>query len=202
MAERSAASSVTVSPSSSVSALFTSSGTSLTFVNVTFTPAGVVFSSPSLTLTSYAGAASPPSCTKRICPSSSCCWVKLVIAVPAPLASSNCPPLTIDTVKISVLAAVSTSVAERSAASSVTVPPSASVSALFTSSGASLTFVNVTLAPAGALLSEPSLTLTSYAGAASPPSCTKRICPSVSCCWVKLVIAVPAPHSPPRTARR
>ena len=130
--------------------------------------------------------------------------MKLVIGAPEALASSNCPPLRFDTVNINVLSAVSISVAERFVSSSVTVSPSSSVSALFTSSGASLTFVNVTLAPAGVVFSNPSLTLTSYAGAASPPSCTKRISLSSSCCWVKLVIGVPDPlassNCPPLTA--
>ena len=92
--------------------------------------------------------------------------------------------------------------ADRFAAPSVTVSPSASVNALFTRTGASSTFVNVTLAPAAALLSDPSLTLTSYAGAASPPVVHEADLPVGQLLLGEARDRRSRPHSPPRTARR
>ena len=82
-------------------------------------------------------------------------WVKLVVGTPE---SSKEPFSTLETVKIRPGSPLSTSVAPRSRAVSVTVAPSATVRLLLPSTGASFTGLNVIVAAVGPSLSSPSLT--------------------------------------------
>ena len=191
VAERSVPVSTTVCPSVIVSALFPRTGASFWFVNVIVAASGPSDSAPSDTVTEYPGAASPPSCTNWMSPAITCACVNVVIAAPGFATSSNCPPVTPETVNCSVESTLSTSVAETFAPVSTTVCPSVIVSALFTSVGASFWFVKVIVAASGPSESAPSDTVTEYAGAASPPSCTNWISPAVTCACVNAVIATP-----------
>ena len=82
------------------------------------------------------------------------------MATPAFETSSNCPPVTPETVNWSAASAVSTSVATRSPAPRTTVWPSLRVSEFCVMIGASSTFVNVIVAASGPVVSAPSKTET------------------------------------------
>ena len=159
-ADRFAPDRATVCPSVIVSELFPSVGASFSFVNVIVAACGPSDNAPSDTVTEYAGAASPPSCTNWMSPAVTCACVNVVIATPGLATSSNWPPVTPDTVNSSVLSTSSTSVADRSVPLRTTVCPSVIVSALVPSTGASFWFVNVIVAACGPPSSAPSDTVT------------------------------------------
>ena len=110
--------------------------------------AGTVVLTPSETLTSYAGAASPPSWTNWTWPAVTCAWVKEAIATPWFETSSKRPPVTPETLKVRPSAASSGSAALRVVPSRTTVAPSSMVRALMSSAGGSLTVPMLTVAVA------------------------------------------------------
>ena len=125
-------------------------------------------------------------------PAVTCACVNVVIATPELATSSNCPPVTLETVNSSELSTSSTSAADRFA------PDRATVCRVRDRRRVVPQRRRIVLIRerdrrrfAGRPRASPSDTVTEYVGAASPPSCTNWMSPAVTCACVNVVIATP-----------